>query len=138
VSGFKPLVRARRGAALLAAPKPGDIAITPSSIARSAPLALDALDVLGKFKHGGVSLLMIDLGGDTTGNGVSKPVFAILLTVAEAEGDRTPERIAEGASAEGNALMPRGAGLIDQAHRRQIEPARPSNLDHLDSCSARR
>ena len=38
---------------------------------------------------------MIDLGGDTTGNGVSKLVFTILSAVAEAERDRTRERIAE-------------------------------------------
>jgi hypothetical protein len=33
--------------------------------------ALDALEVLGRLKQAGVSLHMIDLGGDTTGNGVS-------------------------------------------------------------------
>ena len=38
---------------------------------------------------------MIDLGGDTTGNGVSKLVFTILSAVAEAERDRTRERVAE-------------------------------------------
>ena len=38
---------------------------------------------------------MIDLGGDTTGNGVSKLVFTILSAVAEAERDRTRERITE-------------------------------------------
>ena len=34
-------------------------------------------------------------GGDTTGNGVSKLIFTILSAVAEAERDRTRERIAE-------------------------------------------
>ena len=38
---------------------------------------------------------MIDLGGDTTGNGVTKLVFTILSAVAEAERDRTRERITE-------------------------------------------
>jgi putative DNA-invertase from lambdoid prophage Rac len=38
---------------------------------------------------------MIDLGGDVTGNGVSKLVFTILSAVAEAERDRTRERIQE-------------------------------------------
>ena len=42
-----------------------------------------------------VALHMIDLGGDTTGNGVSKLVFTILSAVAEAERDRTRERVAE-------------------------------------------
>ena len=36
-----------------------------------------------------------DLGGDVTGNGVSKLVFTILSAVAEAERDRTRERITE-------------------------------------------
>ena len=51
--------------------------------------------MLGRLKQGGVSLHMIDLGGDTTGNGVSKLVFTILSAVAEAERDRTRERITE-------------------------------------------
>ena len=60
--------------------------------------ALDALDVLAKMKARNVSLHMIDLGGDTTGNGISKLVFIILIilsAVAEAERDRTRERITE-------------------------------------------
>jgi hypothetical protein len=47
------------------------------------------------MKAAGISLHMIDLGGDTTGNGVSKLVFTILSAVAEAERDRTRERVAE-------------------------------------------
>ena len=50
--------------------------------------ALDALAVLGRLKERGVSLHMIDLGGDVTGNGISKLVFTILSAVAEAERDR--------------------------------------------------
>jgi DNA invertase Pin-like site-specific DNA recombinase len=60
--------------------------------------ALDALDVLCKLKQRGVSLHMIDIGGDVTSNGgntVSKLVFTMLAAVAEAERDRTRERIAE-------------------------------------------
>ena len=55
----------------------------------------DALDVLSQLKRRGIALHMIDLGGDTTGNGVSKLVFTILSAVAEAERDRTRERITE-------------------------------------------
>src|ERR1700759_5092326 len=57
--------------------------------------ALDALDMLGRLKAASVPRHMIDLGGDTTGNGVSKLVFTILSAVAEAERDRTRERITE-------------------------------------------
>src|SRR3954447_1254193 len=57
--------------------------------------ALDALHVLGQIQKRGVSLHMIDLGGDVTGNGISKLVFTILSAVAEAERDRIRERIRE-------------------------------------------
>ena len=40
--------------------------------------ALNALGVLDGLKQQGVSLHMIDLGGDVTGNGISKLVFTIL------------------------------------------------------------
>jgi putative DNA-invertase from lambdoid prophage Rac len=94
VSGSKPLGDRPQGAALLAVLRPGDIVITPK-LDRMFRSALDALDVLAKLKKAGVSLHMIDLGGDTTGNGVSKLVFTILSAVAEAERDRTRERITE-------------------------------------------
>jgi DNA invertase Pin-like site-specific DNA recombinase len=57
--------------------------------------ALDALDVLAKLKTRNVSLHMIDLGGDVTGNGISKLVFTILSAVAEAERDRIRERVTQ-------------------------------------------
>lgn len=94
VSGSKPLADRPQGAALLATLQPGDVVITPK-LDRMFRSALDALDVLGKLKDWGVALHMIDLGGDTTGNGVSKLVFTILSAVAEAERDRTRERVSE-------------------------------------------
>ena len=94
VSGSKPLGDRPEGAALLAVLQPGDMVITPK-LDRMFRSALDALDVLGKLKAAGISLHMIDLGGDVTGNGVSKLVFTILSAVAEAERDRTRERVAE-------------------------------------------
>jgi putative DNA-invertase from lambdoid prophage Rac len=94
VSGSKPLGDRPQGSVLLAGQQPGDVVITPK-LDRMFRSALDALDVLGRLKQAGVSLHMIDLGGDTTGNGVSKLVFTILSAVAEAERDRTRERITE-------------------------------------------
>ncbi len=38
---------------------------------------------------------MIDLGGDATGNGLSKLVFTILTAVADAERDRIRERVTQ-------------------------------------------
>lgn len=93
VSGSKPLTDRPEGAALVAALSPGDTLIT-AKLDRMFRSALDALDVLAKLKARGVSLHMIDLGGDVTANGISKLVFTILSAVAEAERDRIRERIA--------------------------------------------
>ena len=87
VFGSKPLGQRPEGARLLAALKAGDVVITPK-LDRMFRSALNALDVLGRLKDRGVSLHMIDLGGDVTGNGISKLVFTILSAVAEAEHDR--------------------------------------------------
>jgi putative DNA-invertase from lambdoid prophage Rac len=94
VSGSKPLAERPEGAALLAALRPGDTIITPK-LDRMFRSALDALAVLGRLKERGVSLHMIDLGGDVTGNGISKLVFTILSAVAEAERDRIRERVTD-------------------------------------------
>jgi putative DNA-invertase from lambdoid prophage Rac len=94
VSGSKPLSERPQGTALLAAIKPGDTVITPR-LDRMFRSALDALGVLADLKKRGIALHMIDLGGDVSTNGVSKLVFTILSAVAEAERDRTRERIAE-------------------------------------------
>ena len=92
VSGSVPLHDRPQGAALLAILKPGDVVIT-SKLDRMFRSARDALDVLESLKTRGISLHMIDLGGDVTGNGISKLVFTILSAVAEAERDRIRERI---------------------------------------------
>jgi len=94
VSGSKPLGERPEGALLLATLKAGDVLITPK-LDRLFRSTLDALDVLAKLKERGVSLHMIDLGGDVTGNGISKLVFTILSAVAEAERDRIRDRIRE-------------------------------------------
>ena len=78
VSGSKPLQDRHEGKrATGCATQPGDAVITPK-LDRMFRSALDALDVLDRLKKQGVSLHMIDLGGDVTGNGISKLVFTIL------------------------------------------------------------
>jgi DNA invertase Pin-like site-specific DNA recombinase len=94
VSGSKPLTERPEGNTMLAMLKPGDVVITPK-LDRMFRSALDALGSLEKMKAAGIALHMIDLGGDTTTNGVSKLVFTILSAVAEAERDRTRERITD-------------------------------------------
>ena len=92
VSGSVPLNDRPQGKALLGSLKPGDVVITPK-LDRMFRSALDALAVLADLKERGISLHMIDLGGDVTANGISKLVFTILSAVAEAERDRIRERI---------------------------------------------
>ena len=92
VSGSKPLRDRPEGSRLLATLTAGDVVIT-LKLDRMFRSALDALDVLGQIQRRGVSLHMLDLGGDVTGNGISKLVFTILSAVAEAERDRIRERI---------------------------------------------
>src|SRR5829696_3123246 len=74
VSGSKPIGERPEGARMLAAVVASDVIITPK-LDRMFRSALDALDVLARLKDQGVSLHMIDLGGDVTGNGISKLVF---------------------------------------------------------------
>ena len=93
VSGSKPIGERPEGAALLVALRPGDVVLTPK-LDRMFRSALDALGVLGDLKKRGIALHMLDLGGDVTGNGISKLVFTILSAVAEAERDRIRERVA--------------------------------------------
>lgn len=92
VSGSVPLDDRPQGAALLAILRKGDTVITPK-LDRMFRSASDALNVLEDLKKRGISLHMIDLGGDVTGNGISKLVFTILSAVAESERDRIRERI---------------------------------------------
>jgi len=92
VSGSKPLADRPEGAKLLDVLKPGDVVIT-AKLDRMFRSATDALNVCDRMKAEGISLHMIDLGGDVTGNGISKLVFTILSAVAEAERDRIRDRI---------------------------------------------
>jgi putative DNA-invertase from lambdoid prophage Rac len=72
----------------------GDIVIT-AKLDRMFRSAADALVTLEEMKSQGVALHMIDLGGDVTGNGISKMVFTMLAAVAEGKRDRIRQRIRE-------------------------------------------
>jgi putative DNA-invertase from lambdoid prophage Rac len=92
VSGSVPLADRPEGQRLLTTVQPADVVIT-AKLDRAFRSAADALGTLEQLKDDGIGLHMIDLGGDVTGNGISKLVFTILSAVAENERDRIRERI---------------------------------------------
>jgi putative DNA-invertase from lambdoid prophage Rac len=57
--------------------------------------ALDALQVVDDLRKRGVSLCLLDLGGDISGNGLSKLFLTIAAAFAEAERDRIKERVSQ-------------------------------------------
>jgi putative DNA-invertase from lambdoid prophage Rac len=92
VSGSVPLADRPEGQRLLSSLQPGDVVIT-AKLDRAFRSAADALGTLEQLKDDKIGLHMIDLGGDVTGNGISKLVFTILSAVAENERDRIRERV---------------------------------------------
>jgi putative DNA-invertase from lambdoid prophage Rac len=82
VSGSVPLADRPEGRRLLSSLQPGDVIIT-AKLDRAFRSASDALGTLEQLKDDKIALHMIDLGGDVTGNGISKLVFTILSAVAE-------------------------------------------------------
>ena len=96
VSGGKPLADRPEGGKLLDVLEAGDRIIC-SKLDRMFRSAADALVCLRDFKAQGVSLHLLDLGGDDcTGNGIAGLIFTVLAAVAEFERGRIAERIAEG------------------------------------------
>ena len=94
VSGWKPLMSRPEGERLSAVLSQGDIVLCPK-LDRMFRSARDALVVSDELKKRGVSLHLLDLGGDVTGNGVSKVFFTIVAAFAEFERDRIAERISD-------------------------------------------
>lgn len=94
VSGWKPIQQRPEGRKLISALKDGDTLLC-AKLDRMFRSAKDALDVADLLKRRGVSLHFIDLGGDITGNGISKVFFTIVAAFAEFERDRIAERISD-------------------------------------------
>lgn len=94
VSGSVPLADRPEGGRLLATVRKGDVIVTPK-LDRMFRSASDALGTLEELKSQNTGLVMLDLGGDVTTNGISKLVFTILSAVAENERERIRERIRE-------------------------------------------
>ena len=92
VSASKPLSQRPQGGELLAAMCDGDILIA-TRLDRIFRNAGEALITAQSFRERGISLHLIDLGGDVTGNGIGKVIFGILSVCAEWERDQIRERI---------------------------------------------
>jgi DNA invertase Pin-like site-specific DNA recombinase len=94
VSGSVPVNDRPVGGPLFAKLKPGDTLIA-SKLDRLFRSALDALQVVEALKGMGVKLHLLDLGGDISGNGLSKLFLTIAAAFAEAERDRIRERVGQ-------------------------------------------
>ena len=92
VSGGIPLARRPQGAKLLATVLPGDIVIA-AKMDRMFRSALDALQTIQSFNQRQISLWLLDLGNDCSGNGISALIITILAAVAEFERGSISERI---------------------------------------------
>jgi putative DNA-invertase from lambdoid prophage Rac len=94
VSGSVPVHERPKGGPLFARLRKGDVVIAPK-LDRLFRSALDALQVVEDLRKRGISLHRLDLGGDISGNGLSKLFLTIAAAFAEAERDRIRERIGQ-------------------------------------------
>jgi len=92
VSASVELRKRPRGSVLLDVVKDGDVIIC-SKLDRMFRSVLDGLQVLKELKARNIELHFIDLGGNTTTNGIGQLVFTIMSSFAEMERNRLGERI---------------------------------------------
>ena len=77
ISGSVPLGDRPEGARLVAALQAGDVVIA-AKLDRMFRSAWDALNVIRDFQRRRISLWLLDLGGDVSGDGIAKLVLTIL------------------------------------------------------------
>lgn len=94
VSGSIPITDRPEGRHLWDVLRAGDTIIA-AKLDRLFRSALDALQTVEKLKAKSVSLVLLDLGGDISGNGLSKLFLTIAAAFAEAERDRIRERVSQ-------------------------------------------
>ena len=92
VSGSKPLAERPQGSNLIAVLDRGDVLIS-SKLDRVFRSALDALKTCQTFKDRGLSLHLLDLGGDVTGDGLAKAFMTCAAAFSELDSARIRERI---------------------------------------------
>lgn len=94
VSGSIPVAERPEGSAMWKRLQHGDTIIA-SKLDRCFRSALDALQTVEALRERGVSLVLLDLGGDISGNGLSRLFLTIAAAFAEAEMLRTRERVTQ-------------------------------------------
>ena len=92
VSGSVLFAERPAGGELMGLLQPGDVVISPK-LDRCFRSSLDALQTIEELKRRRVSLWLLDLGGDVSGNGISEMMLTILSAVAQFERVRIGERI---------------------------------------------
>jgi putative DNA-invertase from lambdoid prophage Rac len=95
VSASKALADRPAGAELLALVRPGD-RVVAAKVDRMFRSAIDCLTVVRDFQQRGISLWLLDMGGDVSGNGLAKLFLTMAAGFAEFERERIAERILEG------------------------------------------
>jgi putative DNA-invertase from lambdoid prophage Rac len=92
ISGSVPLGDQPEGSRLMATLQPGDVVIA-AKLDRMFRSAWNALNVIREFQRRQISLWLLDLGGDVSGDGIAKLVLTILAAIAAFERERIGERI---------------------------------------------
>ena len=92
VSGGIPVGQRPEGARLLNTVRPGDVVVA-AKMDRMFRSAANALHVIEDSKKRRISLWLLDLGNDCSGNGISELIVTILAAVAQFERGLISERI---------------------------------------------
>lgn len=92
VSGSVSLNERSAGAEMLEEVSSGDV-IVASKLDRLFRSALDALLTVKMLEKRGVSLHLLDMGGDVTGSGTARLFFTMVSAFAEFERERIGERV---------------------------------------------
>lgn len=94
VSGSVPLEARPQGGKMLRGLVAGDVVIA-TRLDRVFRSALDALQVVQSLRDAGVTLHLLDLGGDATGSGMARLFLTIAAAFAEQVREGIRERVAE-------------------------------------------